>query len=198
MVAAQSGSPPAVISHSHPAGIECSLSKDHLLSYWILPGLSKVPASNNQTGPVVLHATLARIDRDHHDQIILPWPGHIRIFLASGAFILAGLFIASRQYLDTNYCFCVFPLCSFGSNFNAAELIQYRRPVVSGGPSGKTCPRCALQRPQSTSVRTIKKPRSSSSATLFPTNGVSKLGHPVPESNLFSEAKRGSSQQTHW
>jgi len=41
---------------------------------------------------------------------------------------------------------------SFGSNFNAAPLMQYRNPV-GFGPSSKTWPRWPSQLQQTTSVR---------------------------------------------
>ena len=40
------------------------------------------------------------------------------------------------------------------SSFNAAELMQNRKPA-GFGPSGNTCPRCASQRRHMTSVRSI-------------------------------------------
>ena len=44
----------------------------------------------------------------------------------------------------------------FFSGFNSsdAEFMQYRKPV-GAGPSSNTCPRCASQRAQRASVRTM-------------------------------------------
>ena len=59
------------------------------------------------------------------------------------------------------------------------------------GPSSKTWPRCASQREQSTSVRRIRKLLSASVSTDSSSIGRSKLGQPVPESNLLSELNSG-------
>src|SRR2546422_9775810 len=80
---------------------------------------------------------------------------------------------------------------SAGWKSSATELMQYRRPVVARGPSSKTWPKCAPQRLQRTSVRTMPCVRSSTSSTYSRLRGSSKLGQPVPESNLASEEKRG-------
>src|ERR1035437_1535981 len=73
--------------------------------------------------------------------------------------------------------------------------MQYRRPV-GFGPSSKTWPTWASQRRHITSVRTLKKLRSSSVFTAFGAIGCQKLGQPVPESNFVSELKSGRSQHT--
>src|SRR2546423_3772001 len=52
------------------------------------------------------------------------------------------------------------------SRFNAAELMQYRRPV-GRGPSGKTCPRWPPQLEHMTSVRDIPNVVSVSSSIAF-------------------------------
>jgi hypothetical protein len=83
-----------------------------------------------------------------------------------------------------------------GTISNEAELMQYLKPVVAG-PSLKTCPRWDPQREQLTSVRIRPCERSSASRTESLEMGWSKLGHPVPESNLRSESKRGCPQPTH-
>src|SRR6266487_6626852 len=70
-------------------------------------------------------------------------------------------------------------------------------PVVSRGPSLKTCPRCAPQFLQTTSVRLIKSELSSCSSMFSLFTGSSKLGHPVPESNLASDENNGAPQATH-
>lgn len=84
----------------------------------------------------------------------------------------------------------------FGSNFKAAELMQYRWRV-GAGPSGKRCPKCASHDLQSTSVRSIPKLRSVFFSIPFSSTASQKLGHPVPESNLVSELNREVPQQTH-
>ena len=73
--------------------------------------------------------------------------------------------------------------------------MQYRSPV-GAGPSWKTCPRCASQRLQCTSVRRMKKLRSSCSPTISESSGRVKEGQPVPLSNLSACAKSGAPQQT--
>lgn len=74
--------------------------------------------------------------------------------------------------------------------------MQYRSPV-GRGPSSKTCPRCAPQFEHSTSVRRMKRLRSSFSATLPGAMGAVKLGQPVPDSNFVPEAKRSLPQTRH-
>src|SRR5262249_40139615 len=71
-------------------------------------------------------------------------------------------------------------------NASEHELMQYRSPVWVG-PSSKTCPRCPPQRRQTTSVRRMNRLLSGRNSTASATAGWSKLGHPVPESNLASE-----------
>ena len=85
---------------------------------------------------------------------------------------------------------------SLSSNFSAAELIQYLRPV-GAGPSSNTCPRCAAQRLQVTSVRTMPLLPSKPVLTFSATEGLKKLGQPVWESNFASELKSSAPQQTH-
>jgi len=75
-----------------------------------------------------------------------------------------------------------------------SELTQYRK-LLGGEPSSKTCPRCASQRAQRISVRTMPKLRSSCVITFSAATGWKKLGHPVPELNLASDAKSGKPQQ---
>ncbi len=65
--------------------------------------------------------------------------------------------------------------------------MQYRNPV-GRGPSGKTWPRCPLQRAQCTSVRSIPRVRSVVVSTASGI-GAKKLGHPVRLSNFVSEVK---------
>src|SRR6516162_8440489 len=81
-------------------------------------------------------------------------------------------------------------------NFNAAEFMQYRSPV-GGGPSSKTCPRCASHRAHRTSVRSINSVWSARVTIFSGAIGFQKLGHPVPESNLASELNSAVPQQTH-
>src|SRR5215211_7922216 len=82
-----------------------------------------------------------------------------------------------------------------GSKRSAAELMQKRWPV-GAGPSSKTCPWWAPQTAQWTSVRRMKRLRSSSVSTLFSSIGCQKLGQPVPESYLVSDEKSGASHAT--
>src|SRR5215469_13101401 len=86
---------------------------------------------------------------------------------------------------------------STGWKLRATELIQYRIPVVSRGPSLKRWPRCAPQFLQTTSVRLIKSELSSCNSTFSLFTGSSKLGHPVPDSNLASDENSGAPQATH-
>src|SRR3989338_9543714 len=67
--------------------------------------------------------------------------------------------------------------------------MQYRLPPASAGPSSKTCPRCAPQFLQRTSVRDIPWDLSSRNFICSKLTGSVKLGQPVPESNLVSEEK---------
>src|SRR2546423_11318366 len=57
------------------------------------------------------------------------------------------------------------------SRFNAAELMQYRRPVGCG-PSGNTCPRWPPQFEHMTSVRVIPSVLSDSSSIAFSLAGA--------------------------
>ncbi len=72
--------------------------------------------------------------------------------------------------------------------------MQYRSPV-GRGPSGNTCPRCALQSLHFTSVRSMPSELSPASTTFSLAIGAQKLGHPVPESNLVDELNNARSQQ---
>lgn len=62
--------------------------------------------------------------------------------------------------------------------------MQYRFPVEVG-PSSNTCPRWLLHFLQTASVRIVSWLLSSRNSTV-PFLAESKLGHPVPESNLAS------------
>jgi len=70
-----------------------------------------------------------------------------------------------------------------------------KRSPVGGGPSGKTCPRCASQRLQCTSTRAIPWLSSVSVARFSLETGARKLGQPLPDSNLASELNSGAPQQ---
>ncbi len=85
----------------------------------------------------------------------------------------------------------------FPSNFSAAELMQYRSPVVSRGPSSNTCPRCAPHRLHTTSTRAIPRLLSRCSSTFPVWITSQKLGHPDPESNLVSDENSACPQATH-
>jgi hypothetical protein len=74
--------------------------------------------------------------------------------------------------------------------------MQYRFPV-GAGPSSKTCPRCPPQVAHITSVLVIPKLRSVSVTTLSRDAGSTKLGHPVPESNLASDWKSSVPHPAH-
>ncbi len=74
--------------------------------------------------------------------------------------------------------------------------MQYLRPV-GRGPSSNTCPRWEPQLAHSTSVRRMKRPRSSFSRTLSRPTGAQKLGQPVPESNFVPDVKSSFPQTTH-
>jgi hypothetical protein len=78
---------------------------------------------------------------------------------------------------------------SFGTNFKAAELIQYLIHPSSSGPSLNTCPRCASLFFDFTSVRGIASFVSFSSPMKLSSIGREKLGQPVPESNLSVDEK---------
>ena len=87
------------------------------------------------------------------------------------------------------------PYQGFFSKLSDAEFMQYRNPV-GRGPSGKTCPRCALQRLHITSTRRIPSARSSSVSTASLAKGAEKLGQPVPDSNFVSESNSSLPQHT--
>lgn len=77
----------------------------------------------------------------------------------------------------------------------AAEFMQNLCPV-GVGPSVNRWPRCELQSAQITSVLDIPWLKSGTKLTLL---GIasSKLGQPLPESNLLSEIKIGLPQAPH-
>ena len=62
-----------------------------------------------------------------------------------------------------------------------ALLMQYRKPPVSFGPSGNTCPRCASPIFDLTSVRTIPCEVSATSLSASESMGRLNAGHPHPE-----------------
>src|SRR2546428_14024460 len=78
---------------------------------------------------------------------------------------------------------------------SAAEFMQYRNPV-GAGPSSKTCPRWESACADRISVRAMKSERSVPLWMFAGSSGLVKLGHPVPDSNLSSEEKRGSPDTT--
>src|ERR1700728_3329032 len=80
-----------------------------------------------------------------------------------------------------------------GVKFSEAEFMQYRK-CVGGGPSSKTCPRCASQRVHCTSSRTMPSEVSRCERTFSLAIGCQKLGQPVPDSNLVFESKSTVSQ----
>ena len=84
-----------------------------------------------------------------------------------------------------------------GVKFSEAEFMQYRK-CVGGGPSSKTCPRCASQRAHCTSSRTMPSEVSRWVRTFSLAIGCQKLGQPVPDSNLVFESKSSVSQQIQW
>ena len=71
---------------------------------------------------------------------------------------------------------------------------MYRVAVVGAGPSGKTWPRWPSQAAQSTSVRCMKKLRSSSVSIASAPAGAEKAGQPQPESYFASERKSSAPQ----
>jgi len=83
-----------------------------------------------------------------------------------------------------------------GTNFRAAELMQYRKPV-GGGPSLNTCPWWPPHLVQCTSVRGPNSFQSVLVPIAESAMGFQKLGHPVPLSNLCSEENKGRSQAAH-
>ena len=74
----------------------------------------------------------------------------------------------------------------------AAELMQYRSPPWSAGPSGNTWPRWLSPWADRTSVRIMPRPMSLFSTTLRGSIGTVKLGQPDRLSYLFTEANSGS------
>src|SRR3989344_5916625 len=80
---------------------------------------------------------------------------------------------------ETNYFFL---------KSRAQEFIQYLLPVFVG-PSLNKCPRWPPHFLQMTSVLCIPCEKSSFKITFSLDAEESKLGHPVPESNLVSELK---------
>lgn len=83
-------------------------------------------------------------------------------------------------------------LCS--TFFNDAELMQNRKPDGLG-PSGNTCPRCASQTLQSTSMRVIPQEVSLWYWITLSFTGSVKLGHPERELNFWVLSKRCVPQQ---
>ena len=71
--------------------------------------------------------------------------------------------------------------------------MQYLR-LVGFGPSLNTCPRCAPQFLQLTSIRVIPKLLSCTYSILSSSIGLKKLGHPVPESNFVFDEKSFTAQ----
>ncbi len=68
---------------------------------------------------------------------------------------------------------------------------------VGGGPSPNTCPRCASQRTQVTSMRGGAALRSGANTTCSSSTGCQKLGQPVCESNFVCESNSSRPQHTH-
>lgn len=77
-----------------------------------------------------------------------------------------------------------------------AEFIQYLFPPSNFGPSSKTCPKWIPSFSQTTSVLFIPNEISTFSLIDALGRGFVKLGHPVPESNLFFELNNGSPDTT--
>jgi hypothetical protein len=88
-----------------------------------------------------------------------------------------------------NLCYCFL-------NERDKELTQYRWPVVSCGPSGKTCPKWPPQLVQVISVLTIPCAVSSVYVTI-PSRAWSKLGQPHPLSYLRLDENNTDSQFAH-
>ena len=80
-----------------------------------------------------------------------------------------------------------------GCNFSEIELMQYRC-WVGGGPSGKTCPRWASHRLQSTSTRTIPWLWSLSRRTASSATACQKLGQPDPDSKFSVDSNKALPQ----
>ena len=74
--------------------------------------------------------------------------------------------------------------------------MQYLMPV-GAGPSSNTWPRCAPQRAQLASVRSMPWLASGRASTESSEAGRQKLGQPVPESNFVPDSNRGAPQQAH-
>ena len=72
--------------------------------------------------------------------------------------------------------------------------MQNLKPVGLG-PSSNTCPKCASQLLQRTSILLIPWERSTSVTTASFENGLLKLGHPDPLSNLLDEENNLLEQQ---
>src|SRR5580704_2931985 len=81
---------------------------------------------------------------------------------------------------------------SLSVNLSDSELRQNRRPV-GRGPSSNTCPRWPSQRAHRISVRCPIE-LSACSMTFSFAIGWKKLGQPVPELNLESDANSGKPQ----
>src|SRR5258707_11327378 len=106
----------------------------------------------------------------------------------------------SRMFFAWTYCTTVFRGSAYlprGTKFKAAEFMQKRNPV-GGGPSSKTCPRCASHRLHRTSSLCIPSEPSLWDATFSFAMGFQKLGQPVPDSNFVLESNRTVLQQMQW
>ena len=89
--------------------------------------------------------------------VCAPTPGHIAVAIVRRTEMTSpqggvGGKISGQRFLPSVTRFLLYCSSFDESSLSAAELIQYRRPVVSRGPSGKTCPRWASQRLQRTSI----------------------------------------------
>src|SRR3954467_508834 len=81
-----------------------------------------------------------------------------------------------------------------GCRSRAEELMQYRRPPASRGPSSNTWPRWPPQRLQTTSERIIPCEKSPLTSTASAPAGSVKLGQPDPESNFVSDENSSALQ----
>ena len=85
---------------------------------------------------------------------------------------------------------------SFAS-FIDSELMQNLKPV-GGGPSGKTCPRCASHVLHMTSTRIMPSEVSFLYLMAFGEMGSVKLGQPDLLSYLILASNKGVSQHIQW
>src|SRR5690606_6524375 len=154
-----------------------------------------VPAFKEQgiAGPTVVVSPLKM-------QIVFAGMRPFRAFLAQYMVFLGAQLPLPFPFGFANVIFFVHFLkssvyCCFasGTNSRAAPLTQCLRPVVSRGPSSKTWPRCPPQLAQCSSDRATPILHSTPKAT-WPSISRSKLGQPVPESNLCSLRNRGCPQ----